>query len=121
MDRWFKLYHDLLNDPTVQRLPPDEFKAQLMAAMQGEQTAFSRFLRRGSDRPPTSVWSKLRALVFARDDYTCAYCGARAGRLECDHVVPVSRGGSNELANLATACKPCNQSKRNKLVEEWKP
>ena len=71
------------------------------------------------NRPALSQWRLLREAVFLRDDYTCHYCGARGGRLECDHVIPVSRGGSNDLSNLVTACKPCNQSKRAKTPEEW--
>lgn len=54
------------------------------------------------------------------DGYTCQYCGERGKRLECDHVVPVSRGGSNEHENLVTACFACNRSKRAKTVEEWR-
>lgn len=65
-------------------------------------------------------WALLRAVVFERDDYTCRYCGERGGRLECDHVVPVSRGGTNEMDNLVTACLPCNRSKRDKLLSEWR-
>lgn len=64
-------------------------------------------------------WAELRAIVFARDDYTCTYCKVRGGRLECDHVHPLSRGGSNELDNLTTACQPCNRSKHAKLLGEW--
>jgi hypothetical protein len=70
-------------------------------------------------RPPTHIWAAIRDRVFARDDFTCAYCGARGVKLECDHVVPVSRGGSNSDENLVAACKPCNRSKSNMLVEEW--
>lgn len=75
----------------------------------------------GSSRPSASVWYAIRARIFDRDDYTCAYCGLRGGQLECDHVIPVSRGGSHTDDNLVTACKKCNRSKRDKLVEEWRP
>lgn len=71
-------------------------------------------------RPPAEVWRLLRAEVFERDDYTCTYCGTRGGVLNCDHVIPISRGGSNELDNLTTACAPCNRSKRAKTPEEWR-
>lgn len=71
-------------------------------------------------RPSAEVWRKIRRSIFERDDYTCQYCGKRGTRLECDHVVPVSRGGSNDQDNLATACFACNRSKRNKLVSEWR-
>lgn len=70
--------------------------------------------------PRLSEWRILRATVFARDDYTCQYCGLRGVSLQCDHIIPVSRGGSNDLDNLATACKPCNQSKCDKTLEEWR-
>lgn len=78
--------------------------------------------QRASDanlRPPAHEWYLLRSAVFERDDYTCQYCWVRGGRLECDHVVPVSRGGTHDLSNLVTACFACNRSKRNKTVEEW--
>jgi hypothetical protein len=70
-------------------------------------------------RPQPAQWKELRAAVFARDDYTCQYCGARGVSLHCDHVIPVSRGGPNDLDNLVTACKRCNQAKYNRTPEEW--
>ena len=72
------------------------------------------------ERPMGHEWRVIRERIFARDDYTCRYCGARGGRLECDHVHPVSRGGSHEDDNLVTACFSCNRSKRDKLVSEWR-
>jgi len=51
-------------------------------------------------------------------DTPAPICGADK-QLEGDHVVPLSRGGSNALVNLATACRPCNLSKGSKTVEEW--
>lgn len=47
----------------------------------------------------------------------CVYCGAAA--TEVDHIVPLSRGGTNEEPNLAPCCKPCNASKRDKTLSEW--
>lgn len=64
-------------------------------------------------------WAYLRSIVFERDDFTCRYCGARGGKLECDHVIPVARGGVTELHNLVTACRPCNRSKGARSLEEW--
>ena len=42
-----------------------------------------------------------------------------AGRFEIDHVLPVSRGGSNWPANLQLLCVSCNRSKSDKTMEEW--
>lgn len=72
-------------------------------------------------RPHATAWRVIRERIFLRDDYTCAYCGARGVSLECDHVVPVARGGGHEDENLTTACRACNRSKRDKLVSEWRP
>lgn len=71
-------------------------------------------------RPTIDAWKIIRERIFQRDNYTCTYCGTRGGELECDHVHPVSRGGSSDDSNLATACKPCNRDKGSKTVDEWK-
>jgi hypothetical protein len=78
-------------------------------------------LKRGNGlRPPAYLWEEIRKRIFQRDNYTCKYCGVRGGRLECDHIHPVSKGGSNEDFNLTTACFRCNRSKRDKTLTEWK-
>lgn len=71
-------------------------------------------------RLAASEWRVLRQLIFVRDDFTCQYCGERGGRLECDHVHPVSKGGTHDETNLVTACFSCNRSKRDKSVEQWR-
>ena len=66
-----------------------------------------------------ATWQRLKQFVFDRDGFTCRYCGAVNVLLECDHVVPVSRGGNSDPSNLAASCVPCNRSKGDKLLEEW--
>lgn len=64
-------------------------------------------------------WSELRTEVFVRDNFTCSYCGKIGGILECDHIIPYSKGGSNELENLTTSCRKCNRQKKDKSVDEF--
>lgn len=58
---------------------------------------------------------KIRFEVFKRDRFTCQYCGRKAPEvvLQCDHIKPVSKGGTNDLLNLLTSCKDCNSGKSN--------
>ncbi len=51
------------------------------------------------------------AQVFAMSDGICAYCLQPHASFDVDHVLPISREGSNALDNLVMACKSCNSSK----------
>lgn len=56
---------------------------------------------------------RLRFAVFARDGFTCVYCGRKPPEVELspDHVVPFSKGGKTVLENLVTSCRQCNAGK----------
>jgi hypothetical protein len=59
--------------------------------------------------------------LFRRDRMTCAYCGQRFHNerdLQCEHVLPESRGGRWTWMNLVTACGPCNLAKADRTPEE---
>jgi len=71
-------------------------------------------------RLPWHIWKEIRVRIFSRDNYVCRYCQRVVPRPECDHVVPVSRGGGHDDANLVTACQPCNRSKSSKMAEEYR-
>jgi 5-methylcytosine-specific restriction endonuclease McrA len=50
----------------------------------------------------------------------CFYCGIKLNKkYHIDHVVPLSRGGSNFIDNIVLACPSCNCSKGNKMLHEW--
>lgn len=52
----------------------------------------------------------------------CFYCLAELTDMyHVDHVIPLSRGGSNSPDNLVLACPFCNTSKGNRSLEEWRP
>lgn len=70
--------------------------------------------RRQAERQGIVTLARLGHLLAS----PCLYCGATE-RIEIDHVVPLSRGGKHEDANLAPACRRCNASKGNKLLSEW--
>jgi hypothetical protein len=60
-----------------------------------------------------SLSNRIRFLVFQRDLYQCRICKASGVKLEVDHIVPYSLGGSSDIDNLQALCVPCNRGKRN--------
>lgn len=69
----------------------------------------------------TDRWRRIREIVFERDNYTCGYCGKYCGKKKIrtiDHKLPKSRGGTDSLDNLVTACKRCNVQKGDRTPIE---
>jgi len=59
-----------------------------------------------------------RRSIFARDNYTCQYCGHRGPDLTVDHVVPRRLGGPTSWENLVCCCKKCNTRKSDKTLAQ---
>ncbi len=57
----------------------------------------------------------VRIEVWRRDGGKCARCGSRE-KLEYDHIVPISKGGSNTARNIELLCEKCNRGKSNNVV-----
>lgn len=51
----------------------------------------------------------------------CHYCGRKTAprELTMDHIVPIARGGRSTKGNVVTACKDCNNRKKQLLPIEW--
>jgi 5-methylcytosine-specific restriction endonuclease McrA len=61
------------------------------------------------------------AIKIELQKHKCYYCGEIiTNKYHVDHVVPVSRGGSNDIDNLVITCQFCNISKGARLLHEWK-
>jgi 5-methylcytosine-specific restriction endonuclease McrA len=61
-----------------------------------------------------------RVNVISRDSMRCCYCGERKKLrdLNYDHVLPRSRGGKTNFANIVTSCIFCNRRKGNRTPQE---
>lgn len=61
--------------------------------------------------------------ILTRDGFTCRYCGRKPPEveLEIDHINPRSKGGTNHLSNLITACRDCNAGKYNNELTRSAP
>jgi len=72
------------------------------------------------DRMPKRHVRYSRVNVFARDKYTCQYCGDRPARTELnlDHVVPRSLGGRTTWENVVCSCVDCNRRKGGRTPQQ---
>lgn len=64
--------------------------------------------------------------VFKRDSWLCHLCGAKTRKAlrgtsedlapELEHIVPLSKGGTHTLDNVACSCRKCNLSKGARVI-----
>lgn len=65
------------------------------------------------------IAASIREQVITRDNGRCRACGiGDRDALQCDHIVPESKGGSDSLDNLQALCGVCNNRKQNTSVGE---
>ena len=64
---------------------------------------------------------EVREYLLEKFRHECAYCGGASGDpvLKVDHVVPRSRGGTDQVSNLALVCRTCNEAKDDLLPVKW--
>ena len=76
----------------------------------------TQFAPAGAAQPDSrpGIPAAMRRAVWQRDQGRCARCGARE-RLEFDHIVPLSRGGSNTERNIELLCQDCNRAKSDRI------
>lgn len=54
----------------------------------------------------SAEWQALRRMCFQRDGNRCVVCGERASI--ADHIVSRKNGGKDDLSNLRSLCRPCD-------------
>lgn len=72
------------------------------------------------DRIPKRHVRYSRVNIFARDKFTCQYCGEKPHRsqLNLDHVIPRSLGGKTSWENVVCSCVDCNRRKGGRTPEQ---
>lgn len=67
--------------------------------------------------PRIAIPAAVRNYVFQRDGHGCQSCGktGKKAKLQVDHIVPLAKGGSNDLSNLQALCARCNQRKCDRI------
>lgn len=59
--------------------------------------------------------------IWESQNEKCAYCGQRRKlkNMTVDHIIPLSKGGTDDISNLQCTCKMCNRLKDNMLPHEF--
>ena len=60
------------------------------------------------------VSKQVREIVWDRDQGRCTECGSNE-KLEFDHIIPYSKGGSNSEKNIQLLCQECNRKKSDNI------
>lgn len=75
--------------------------------------------RKKNSNKPIS-WGRKRFSILQRDKFKCTYCGRSANDgyvLHVDHIHPKSKGGTDDIENLTTACMECNLGKSDNILD----
>lgn len=59
-------------------------------------------------------YEPIKLALIARDGYGCVECGAQ-DNMTIDHIIPLSKGGTDKLDNLRFLCSSCNSKKKDRL------
>lgn len=93
-------------------------KAEMLENGQGDLHTISKIIPMPSVirliymvKKPLKARKLSRREVFARDKFTCQYCGVKGLTLTLDHVVPKHKGGPHLWENITSACIRCNHKK----------
>lgn len=80
-----------------------------------EKCAANRAASRKHTRRPMS--NSKRYDVLRRDKFQCVLCGSSGSEanLEVDHIIPISKGGTDDISNLRCLCFKCNRGKHSKI------
>jgi 5-methylcytosine-specific restriction endonuclease McrA len=66
------------------------------------------------DRSRVPIPEEVRFAVWRRDQGRCVICGSNE-KLEFDHIIPFSKGGSKTERNIQLLCEKCNRGKSDKI------
>ena len=94
----------------------EEVRLLILEEFDKERRHFERLKQKYDSAEQESTRSRIRIPehvqieVWRRDGGKCTRCDSREN-LEYDHIIPLSRGGSNTTRNIELLCEKCNRSK----------
>lgn len=107
--RYEALLAECLQSGSLVVLPTGEISSPILSDIR---------LARQQREPRTAIPTSVRRAVIEKTSGKCAYCavvltvdGGHPNSYQPDHVLPVAKGGSDDIANLIPSCASCNAKK----------
>jgi len=114
---WVKLFISILDERNIVILSDSEWRSYITSYVNDPDNQHYDHYKPSQARYGwIKVRRKIAPEVFKRDPHCCHYCGTTE-QLEIDHIIPLSRHGTNELDNLQILCRRCNGHKRDKICQ----
>lgn len=113
--------YNIKNTRHHQQYTPEQIKLLIFEKFDKERKKFEKLMHLyKSDNTQVKpyrrerITERVRIAVWRRDGGKCAHCGSRE-KLEYDHIVPISKGGSNTERNIELLCERCNRQKSDHI------
>jgi|GEM_PF-4374367 len=101
--------------PFIERThTPSRYCSTRCAHRSGKRTRRAR----EHNAPGTFTYAQLMK-QYLRQGKACAYCKEATPNPQPEHVLPLSRGGRNDMTNIVAACPRCNGDKTDRTLDEW--
>lgn len=117
MARWVKAWKAWI------RLSPEKKKRAWAKANQHRRIAYDharRARKKGNPKGDSRAITSFIRSVRSAEDVVCYWCNQPImGKRHIDHIVPIARGGADDVHNLCASCHACNESKSDWLPHEW--
>lgn len=116
------------------RLVTDEEKIQISKIMKGNTNGFQKGQKAWNYIDGRSLylttarygddWSKIRLIVYTRDEFKCQSCGVLMNKIKkphhVHHIIPFLNSFDNSLNNLITLCPSCHRKEEVKIMKKLK-
>lgn len=117
---WYYIQADISFDDAVALIAAEELRKKQKIEQEKQnlkrEIEQAKSLLNGEDveRRRKNIPKDVQKIVWNRDEGKCVECGSNE-KLEFDHIIPFSKGGSNTARNLQLLCETCNRKKSNNI------
>lgn len=112
------VFNGLFDIQSDKSLKPHNWDArQFVSDTSSERVRKYRKKRKASGLPTIGDYTQFKGALIDRDGEACVYCES-PNNLVVDHMEPIAQGGTDDIDNLALACRSCNAGKAGRTPEQ---